>query len=332
MKKLFIVLFVLGIVVHTMFAGGGTEQSEKAVVLKLGVVTPTDHPHSISAREFARIVEERTNGQVTVQVSDNGSLGSNPELLDGVQTGVIDLTISTPGVMAEYSALTGILELPYLFVSKEHMMNVTRGPIGKNIADVYAEDTGVQIIGYFGGAQRNMIAESPITSIEDLKGMKMRTWEWSVMLNWWKSLGAIGSVVAFPEVYTALQTGVVDGAENEFTTFTTARWAEVVQNVTLTQHNITVRPLVINAKKLASLPADIQNIILETGLEVANFDVELEGELDQKNMEKLRADYNVVYHNVDKTPFIDASEKIIQDFAKEKGIEALAEDIKQAAQ
>ncbi|MEO9781221.1 MAG: TRAP transporter substrate-binding protein DctP [Sedimentitalea sp.] len=102
-----------------LLAAGGTMFTTVAmaqdVTLKLGVVTPTDHPHSISAREFARLVEEKTGGEVAVTVSDNGALGSNPELLDAVQTGVIDFTVSTPGVLAEYSPAMGILELPYVF-------------------------------------------------------------------------------------------------------------------------------------------------------------------------------------------------------------------------
>ena len=301
--------------------------------LKLGVVTPTQHPHSLSALEFAKLVDEKTQGKVEVKVYDNGSLGSNPELLDGVQTGIIDMSVNTPGGLATYSSVTGILELPYLFSSKEHMMKVTRGPIGAEISKTYLDDTGIEILGYFGGAQRNMITKSKkIDSFDDLKGMKMRTWEWDVMLNWWDSLGALGAVVAFPEVYTALQTGVVDGAENEFTTFTTARWAEVGKYVAMTQHNITVRPLIVNAKKLAKLPVELQQAIRDAAKEAADFDVKLEGQLDEENMAKLKADYGVVFTNPDKKPFIEASVKVINDFAKQKNIETLAAKIINSAE
>ena len=97
---------------------------------KLGVVTPTDHPHSISSQEFAKMVMERSGNRIDVKVFDNAKLGSNPELLDGVKTGVIDLCVNTPGVMASYYPITGLLELPYLFTSKDHMLKVTRGEIG----------------------------------------------------------------------------------------------------------------------------------------------------------------------------------------------------------
>lgn len=302
------------------------------VTLKLGVVTPTDHPHSISAREFARLVEEKTDGAVVVTVSDNGALGSNPELLDAVQTGIIDFTVSTPGVLAEYSAGMGILELPYVFASIDHMMAVTRGEIGQQMGADYEDATGVAVLGYFGGAQRNMITTSAtINGVEDLEGLKMRTWEWSVMLDWWSGLGALGSVVAFPEVYTALQTGVVDGAENEFTTFTTARWAEVAKNVSLTQHSITVRPFIGNAAAIAELTEDQQTAVREAAIEAADFDVALEGELDMKNMAALAADYDVVFTEPDKAPLIAASAAVIETFAADEGIEDLAAAIAAAA-
>lgn len=304
----------------------------KDVTLRMGVVTPTDHPHSISAREFARLVKEKTGGEVSVSVSDNGALGSNPELLDAVQTGIIHFTVSTPGVMAEYSSAMGILELPYVFQSIDHMKAVTRGDVGKQMGADYQAATGIEVLGYFGGAQRNMITtEATINGVEDLSGLKMRTWEWSVMLDWWSGLGALGSVVAFPEVYTALQTGVVDGAENEFTTFTTARWAEVAKNVSLTQHSITVRPLVSNAAALAGLSAKHQAAIREAALEAADFDVALEGELDMKNMDALAKEYDVVFTEPDKGPLIKASEAVVMNFAAENGLEDLAAAINAAA-
>jgi tripartite ATP-independent transporter DctP family solute receptor len=303
------------------------------VTLKMGVVTPTGHPHSTSAREFARLVEEKTGGEVVVTVSDNGALGSNPELLDAVQTGIIDFTISTPGVMAEYSTAMGILELPYVFASIDHMMTVTRGEVGAGLAASYEEATGVEVLGYFGGAQRNMITtKATINGVEDLEGLKMRTWEWNVMLDWWSGLGALGSVVAFPEVYTALQTGVVDGAENEFSTFTTARWAEVAKNVSLTQHSITVRPIVGNAGKIDGLSEEHQAAIREAAAEAADFDVALEGELDMTNMAALAADYDVVFTEPNKAPLIEASSAVVANFAAENDLEDLAAAIAAAAE
>ena len=296
--------------------------------LKIGVVTPTDHPHSISSREFAKIVGERSKDRIKVNVFDSGKLGSNPELLDGVKTGVLDMCVNTPGVMANFHPLTGLLELPYLFASKEHMMKVTRGSLAEEIARDYNQKTGIFILGHFGGAQRNMITKSKkVDAMKDLSGLKMRTWEWNVMMNWWKALGAVPAVIPFPEVYTALQTGVIDGAENEFTTFTVSRWAEVCKFIALTQHNITVRPIMINRKKFDAMPADLQKILAQAAQDAADFDVKLEGELDDKNSAELKAKYGTVFTNPDKKPFIDKSVAVIKDFAKEKQLEGITDKI-----
>lgn len=328
MKKLLISLTLSAFFV--IQANAEVNYSQK-IDLKFGVAVTSNHPHAVSARKFADLVLLKTGGQIEIKVFDNASLGSNPELLDGVKTGVVDFTISTPGVMAEYSNVSGILELPYIFISKDHMLEVTRGSIGEEIAAQYAKDSGIVILGYLGGAQRNIITKSKqINSIKDLKGLKMRTWEWNVMLDWWKSLGALGSVVSLPKVYTALQTGAVDGAENEFSSFTTARWAGVAKNIALTQHSITVRPLIMSEKKLNSLPYFLRSAIKQAGLETADFDVQLEAEHDASNLAKLKKDYGIKVTFPDKQPFIDASSKIIKNYAKDKGLKDLANKIKKA--
>lgn len=302
------------------------------VTLKFAVATPTGHPHSLSALEFAKKVFESTDGAVEVKVFDNGSLGSNPELLDGVKTGAVDFTISTPGVMGEYSAGFGLLEVPYIFASIDHMMAVTRGPIGAQMAAEYLEVSGVEVLGYLGGAQRNMItSKKAINTIADLRGMKMRTAEVKVLLDWWNALGAVGAVVSFPEVYTALQTGVVDGAENEFSTFTSAKWAEVAKNIALTEHAITVRPLISNAAKLQSLTAEHQQAIRSAALDIADWDVALERRLDEENRAQLEADYGVTFTTPDKAPLLEASAEVIRSFAAETGAEELAALIADAA-
>jgi TRAP-type transport system periplasmic protein len=323
MKRVFVV--VLGVLVVLLW---GSPSPAVDFTLKIGVVTPTDHPHSISSREFAKIVAERSKDRIKVNVFDSGKLGSNPELLDGVKTGILDMCVNTPGVMANFHPVTGLLELPYLFASKDHMMKVTRGPIAEEIAQEYTQKTGVFILGHFGGAQRNMITKSKkIDAMKDLSGLKMRTWEWNVMMNWWKALGAVPAVIPFPEVYTALQTGVIDGAENEFTTFTVSRWAEVCKFIALTQHNITVRPIMISKKKFDAMPADLQKILLQAAKDAADFDVKLEGELDDKNSAELKAKYGTVFTTPDKKPFIDKSIAVIKDFAKEKKLEGVTDKI-----
>lgn len=302
------------------------------VNLKIGVATPPGHPHTISAMKFAELVAAKSDGEAEVKVFHSGSIGNNKELAASVKTGTIDFSILTPSLLANYSeeSALGLFEIPYMWASKKHMMDVTRGSIGKKIAADYKKASGIEILGYAGGAQRNMITKKPINSIDDLKGIKMRTWQDQIQLDWWDSLGAVGAVVPFPEAYSALQTGTVDGAENEFSTFTNARWAEVAKNIALTQHSITVRPIVGNAKKIDGYSAKVQSAIREAGEEVATFDVELEGRLDAENKAKLVSDYGVNFTEPNKAPLIEASSSVLKKVAADRGISALAEQIANA--
>lgn len=327
-KQLVLIVTCIAALSFLLLPGFQTAAAGAEFTLKIGVATPPGHPHTLGAEHLAELLKEKTNGRVEAKVYHSGQLGSNPELLDGVKQGVIDMTVNTPGVMAEYHPVTGLLELPYIFTSLEHRMKVTTGDIGQQIADIYFENTGLKILGYFGGAQRNIITrKKAIETIEDLKGLKMRTWEWNIMIDWWKSLGAIPAVVSFPEVYTALQTGVVDGAENEFTTFDVSKWGEICSYVALTEHNYTVRPLVIGKKQLDKLPADLQQIVIDAGREGSEYAVKLEMELDQKNKEDVKSKFGITYTEPDKKPFIERSLPIIRAFAKEKGITDIAEAI-----
>jgi len=295
---------------------------------KIGVVTPPGHPHTLGAEYLAKLIEERSDGQLLVRVYHSGELGSNPELMDNVKQGIIALTVNTPGVMAEYHSITGLLELPYIFTSLEHRAEIIDGEIGQHIAEVYLENTGMRILGYFGGAQRNMITTSKaIQSISDLRGLKMRTWEWDVMLKWWESLGAIPAIVSFPEVYTAFQTGLIDGAENEFTTFDVSKWAEVCSYIAITQHNFTVRPLVVNENALSRLPEDLREIVIQAGKDASVYAEDLEIALDVENMEMLQDEYNIEYTYPDVEPFIERSIPIIREYAIDHGISDLAEQI-----
>ncbi|MHA3980835.1 TRAP transporter substrate-binding protein [Halovulum sp. GXIMD14794] len=285
-----------------------------------------DHPLTIATHNFAEKVAELTDGRMEIKVFHSSHLSGNE--IDHLKTGSLQSGIVTPSRLAQFDPSFAILEIPYLFRSYEHMIAVTRGPIGDRLAKDIEAESGLVLLGYFGGAARNMITvDHPIESIDDLEGMKMRTFQSDTMINWWADLGAIGAVVPFAEVYPALQTGVVDGGENEFSTFTTARWAEVAKDIAITEHNFTVRPMVASADAFYSLPEDIQAAVLEAAREAAEEDVALQRELDATNLARLEGEFSVTVSRPDKTPFIERSQATIQTFAESNDIEDLATEI-----
>ena len=302
-------------------------KSTAEYTFNLALATPADHPHTVSSRKFAELVEDGSEGKIIIRVFDSASLGSNPELLDGIHTGMIDFVISTANTMAEFDPTVGVFGLPYLFKNIAHMLSVTRGDIGTEIKKLYERNTGIKILSYAGGSQRHMISKTPIKSIKDLKGQQMRTVEWDFYVKWWKALGASPTVIPFNEVYTALQTGVVDGGENEFPSFSINRWAEPAKYIALTQHLIAVRPLIMNGKMFNSLPKDLQMVLQNAADKAADYDIQLETTAELELKQQLEDDFGVEFIELDLQPFMELSLPLIKTFGNDTGLNIFIDQI-----
>jgi tripartite ATP-independent transporter DctP family solute receptor len=214
-----------------------------------------DYPFTKGAQYFADKVRERTQGRVKVDVYSDGVLGSEIEMFEQVKQGALDFVVTSPGNLAPFFKEMDLLDLPFLFKDHAHRDAVANGPVGKRYGENVEKKADVVVLGFFGGSVRNMICRTKaINSIDDIQGIKMRAYQSSVVIDTWKALGTVPAVIAYAEVYNALQTGVVECAENESLTFTTAKWAEAAKTVALTQHSITIRPFLMSAKTFAKLP------------------------------------------------------------------------------
>jgi tripartite ATP-independent transporter DctP family solute receptor len=298
------------------------------VTLRAGIMVSKDYPFTKGAQYFADKVKERTNGRVKVDVYSDGVLGSEIEMFEQVRKGALDLVVTSPGNLAPFFKEMDLLDLPFLFKDHAHRDAVANGPVGKRYAENIEKKADVVVMGYFGGSVRNMICRSKvINSIDDIQGIKMRVWQSSVVIDTWKALGTVPSVVAYAEVYNALQTGVVECAENESLTFTTAKWAEAAKTVALTQHSITIRPFLLSARSLAKLsPAD-QEVVRAAGREASAYEVKLEVEQDKVARDLLVSKYGIKLTTPEQKPFIERSEAVRQGFAKSVGAESTLQEI-----
>jgi len=298
------------------------------VTLRAGIMVSKDYPFTKGAAYFADKVKERTKGRVKVDVYSDGVLGSEIEMFEQVKRGALDFVVTSPGNLAPFFKEMDLLDLPFLFKDHAHRDAVANGPVGKRYAENVELKGDVVVMGYFGGSVRNMICRSKaINSINDIQGVKMRVWQSSVVIDTWKALGTVPSVVAYAEVYNALQTGVVECAENESLTFTTAKWAEAGKAVALTQHSVTIRPFLMSAKSIAKLSKADQEVVRAVGAEAAAFEVKLEVEQDKMARELLVTKYGVKLTTPDRKPFIERSEAVRQAFAKSVGAEATLKEI-----
>lgn len=205
------------------------------MTLKLGHLANEQNAWHLAAVKFAEELSANTNGRIVVEVFPNESLGKEIDLINGMQIGTVDMTI-TGESLQNWAPRAALLAVPYAYKSIEHMDEVASGPIGDDIKNEIIEKAKIRPIAYFARGPRNLTSKRPIMSPSDLNGMKMRVPNVPLFVDVWKALGASPTPMAFSEVFTSLQSGVIDGQENPLALIRSANFNEVQGYVNLTEH------------------------------------------------------------------------------------------------
>ncbi|KIA79828.1 TRAP transporter substrate-binding protein [Chromobacterium amazonense] len=236
----------------------GAAQAAGEIVIKFSHVVAPDTPKGKAAEYFKKLAEQRTHGKVKVQVYPNSQLYKDKEELEALQLGAVQMLAPS---LAKFGPLGvkefEVFDLPYVFDSYDEVNKVMHGPIGKQLLGKL-ETKGIKGLAYWDNGFKNFSANKPIKSPADLKGMKIRIQSSKVLEEEMRTLGALPQVMAFSEVYQALQTGVVDGTELEASNLYTSKSYEVQKNLTLTQHGFLGYALIVNKKFWDGLPADVR--------------------------------------------------------------------------
>lgn len=273
--------------------GGGGEQFRLIAGHQLAVDTPFDE----GLKEFAQLVEEKTDGQVTVQVQPNAQAGTEAEMFQAMEQGggSVDVGVIAPGSIGEFVPEASVLSMPFLVTSREQRDAVINGQPAETVEQLIQEQTGVRTMGYFGGGIRNMFFTNPAESIEDVQGRQFRVQPSDILTDSFGAVGLNPTVVAYEELYNALQQGVVDGAENESVYIVSQNFYEAAPHGLVTQHEVTIRPLMISGATLDRLPEDLRSAVLEAGTEASQFERDLEAETDDEAFETLESEYNMTW-------------------------------------
>lgn len=250
-------------------------------VIKLAHVTREDTAYANGVEKFAELVEEKTDGEVAVEVYPNGQLGSNPELLEQLQQGTIGAMIPSVAIMSAFTDKTLLLDLPYLFENKEVAEHILDGEIGTEILES-ATDDGIIGIGWFDQGWRHIFANKKIEKPADMEGLKFRILETPVHVDFMKALGASGTNIAFTELFTALEQGVVDGAENPYTNIYLNGYTEVSEYITETRHIYDALPMLISTIVWDQLSEEQQGQVREAAQEASDFERELVTKTDDE--------------------------------------------------
>ena len=287
------------------------------VTLKLATVTPPHHAYNEGAREYARLVAEATKGEIEIKVFPGGQLGKGErELLEGMQLGTIDLAVLSTGPVSNFSPDMGVLDLPFLFVDNDNVDAALDGPVGRKLLS-QLESAGFKGLAFMENGWRNFTNSArPLNQPGDFKGLKFRTMENPVHLASVRELGAQATPMSWGEVYTSLQTKVIDGQENPIAIIHSNKMSEVQKYLTLSGHFYSPAPLVMSLRKFNSLKPELQTILMETAVEAALFQRNLIRDSEVEMIKELEA-WGMTINTVDKAIFENAMSSVYDRFLKE---------------
>ena len=283
--------------------------------IKLGHVGEPGSLFQKSADEFARRANEKLGGKAKVVVFGSSQLGSDEEMIQKLKLGTIDLALPST-VMSSQVDLFGVFEMPYLVKDRAHMARIEKEVFWPTLAPE-ADKRGLTVVAVWENGFRHVTnSKRAIRTPADLAGLKLRVpgGKWRVKM--FQAYGANPSPMKFSEVFTALQTGVMDAQENPFTQIYSAKFQEVQKHLSLTGHVYTPAYLTAGKAKWAAMPADVRKILEDTAKETQAFVYEVGARDDNELLGKLKA-AGMQVNDVDKDAFIAASKGIYDEFGKE---------------
>lgn len=327
MKKALLVVLVAFVSV-ALFAGGGKEAATGPKVMNMKFASsqpPKGGFMGEMAPNFAKYMEEESQGAITVTVHHSGSLSNNErELLEMAQAGTVEFAMGATTYILGWSPSMKVFDLPFLFESVDHFRDVTRGEVGKIMEEECAEH-GVVLLGQIVPGFRSIFsAKKPIRSIDDLKGMKIRSMESPVYIEMFKALGMLPTPMPSSELYTALQTGVVDAGENDPASVVSWGWIDVIKYYMLNLHTISSNVMVMNKPKYDALSPELQQAVWRASTRAVDYNLEYIVGAWEDSMQKIR-DRGVTVVELDSLkPFQDKVAFMAEDYDKIIGKDIIA--------
>ena len=310
-----------GLVASTVAIGVFAALSSSALAqqsMKISISIGQNSHQGIGIDTFAKEVEKRTSGRIKIQPFYSGSLGGERESIEAVQLGTQELTLTSTGPVPNFVPETRILDIPFLFRDKAHAHAVLDGPIGQELLTKF-DAKGMQALAWAENGVRHMTNNRrAVNSPEDLKGLKMRTMENPVHIAAYKGFGIITTPMAFPEVFTALQQGTVDGQENPLSVIMSAKFDQVQKYMSLTGHVYSPAVILMNKAAFDKLSAADKQVFMDAAKEAVKANRARVAEDDAKGVTELRAKGMQVVE-VDKAKFVAALTAVNADFEKQFG-------------
>ena len=321
MKKLFVLVGLLVCLVLSISGVSYAADMPKVSATFCNMLAP-DHPQSAAAKILANEVAKETNGNFTIGLQFNGALGSDAETVEATIMGTMNMTGPSAATLATVDPNWYILDVPYVFLSKEQARRALDGDLGKYLSDSLEKSHGLICLGIGESGMRNLSNNKKgIKAVSDLSGMKIRVLENKYHIATFKALGANPTAMAFAEVYTALQTHQIDGQDNPITITCTNKFYEVQKFYTLTQHMFCANTVCVNAKWFHSLPASYQKILRDAVKHMIAEQRKLVDKSELANIKEMQSHGCEINEltPAQKTQFVNATKKVRDAFVTEYG-------------
>ena len=282
-----------------------------AQVIKAADVHPQGYPNVVAVQNMGEKLKQQTDGKLEIKVFPGGVLGDEKQMIEQAQMGAIDMIRISMAPVAAILADIEVFTLPYVFRDEDHMHKVIDGDIGKSIGEKLTNNPKSRLVflGWMDSGTRNLITKTTVTTPEALKGMKIRVQGSPVALATLKAMGANAVAMGVSEVYSGMQTGVIDGAENNPPTFVAHNYLPIAKNYTLSGHFITPEMLLYSKVKWDKLSADDQQKILTLAREAQAEQRTLWQAYNADAVEKMKAG-GVKFQEIDKAVFVKATEPV----------------------
>jgi len=304
-------IHLLGAALAALFTGAAQAQLE----IKLGHVGEPGSLFQQSADEYAKRANAKLGNKAKVIVYGSSQLGGDKEMIQKLKLGTIDMALPST-VMSSEVDLIGVFEMPYIVKDRAHMARIEKDIVWPVIAPE-VEKKGLKIIAVWENGFRHITNNKrPIKTPEDLKGIKLRVPEGKWRMKMFQDYGASPSPMKFSELFTALQTGVMDGQENPFTQIYSAKLHEVQKFLSLSYHVYTPAYVTVGSRKWAALPADVRQVLEDTAKETQAFVYQTAQKEEESLLGKLKQ-HGIAINEVNQEAFVAASKPIYDEFSKE---------------
>src|SRR5438477_7329944 len=300
-------------------------RAQDTITLHGAVQFNDDHAFNKALLRFEELVKRYYGKPVNFVLHRNSELGLEKDYFAFMNQGIsVDYGIVSPAHMSTFSKAAPFIDAPFLFRDLDHWNKVLDADTLKPVADEVSAKADVMLIGFAGGGTRNIFANKPVHNMAELKGLKVRVQGAPIWSKTFTAAGMSPTVIAYDEVYNAIQNGVIQAGENEAAGVETMKFYEVGPNLNMTQHAITIRPICFSGKTFKKLPPDLQAAIIKAGKEAGIYGRQIESAEDSKKLDALEKT-----GKLKKIPFADRAQMkkladpVMAEYAKEIGADAI---------